>query len=77
MAGRHRRQSRTAQIRIPAQHPRVRPVGIVDARTRMEHLVTDDVLAAPRLSYLAKCGAEVLAASMTDPGRGRRRECAQ
>lgn len=77
MAGRHRRQSRTAQIRIPAQQSRVRPVGIVDARTRVEHLVPDDVLAAPRLSYLAKCGAEVLAASMTDPGRGRCRECAR
>lgn len=77
MVGRHRRQSRTAQIRIPAQQPGVRPVGIVDARTRMEHLVPDDALAAPRLSYLAKCGAEVLAASMTDPGRGRCRECAR
>jgi hypothetical protein len=52
-------------------------VGIVDARTRVEHLVPDDVLAAPRLNYLARCGAEVLAASMTDPGRGRCRECAR
>jgi hypothetical protein len=77
MTGRHRRKSQTAQIRVSAQPPRVRPVGIVDARTRMEHLVPDDVLAAPRLSYPAKCGAEVLAASMTDPGRGRCRECAR
>lgn len=77
MAGRHRHQTRTVQVRIPAQQRRMRPVGIVDARTRVEHLVPDDVLAAPRLSYLAKCGAEVLAASMTDPGCGRCRECAR
>jgi hypothetical protein len=77
MAGKHRRQSRTAQIQMPVQQQRVRSVGIVDSRTRVEHLVPDDVLAAPRLSYLAKCGAEVLAASMTDPGRGRCRECAR
>jgi hypothetical protein len=76
MAGRHRHQTRTVQVRIPAQR-QVRPVRIVDARTRVEHLVPDDVLAAPRLSYLAKCGAEVLAASMTDPGCSRCRECAR
>lgn len=74
MAGRHRRQAHGAQAPIPKQQ-RPRAVGIVDARTRIEHLVPDDVLAAPRLSYLAKCGAHVLAASMTDPGRGRCREC--
>ena len=73
MTGRHRRHR--AQTRIPQQQ-RPRPVRIVDARTRVEHLVPDDVLASPRLSYLAKCGVEVLAASMTEPGRGRCRECA-
>lgn len=74
MAGRHRRH---VQVRIPPGRGRVRPVGMVDARTRVEHLVPDDVLASPRHSYLAKCGAEVLAASLTDPGRGRCRECAR
>jgi len=77
VAGRHRRQERAAQARIPEQRLRVRPVAVVDARTRVEHLVADDVLAEPRLSYPARCGAEVLAASMTDPGRSRCRECAQ
>jgi hypothetical protein len=77
MAGRHRRQAHAVRVQTPEQQRRVRPVGIVDARTRVEHLVPEDVLGAPRLSYLAKCGAEVLAASMTDPGRGRCRECAR
>lgn len=77
MAGRHRRHANAVHVQIPQQQRRVRRVGIVDARTHVEHLVPDDVLAAPRLSYLAKCGAEVLAASMTDPGRGRCWECAR
>jgi hypothetical protein len=77
MAGRHRRHAHVAHVQIPQQQRRVRPVGIVDARTRVEHLVPEDVLAGSRLSYLAKCGAEVLAASMTDPGRGWCRECAR
>jgi hypothetical protein len=76
VAGRHRRQER-AQARIPEQRRRVRPVAVVDARTRVEHLVADDALAEPRLSYPARCGVEVLAASMTDPGRGRCWECAR
>lgn len=50
-------------------------MGIVDARTHLEHLVTDNVLAAHRRSFLGKCGAAVLAASLTEPGRGRFREC--
>jgi hypothetical protein len=75
MAGQHRKRP-GLHIRIPQQRL-PRPVRVVDAYTRVEHLVTDDVLAAHRLSYLAKCGTEVLAASMTDPGRSRCRECAQ
>lgn len=77
MAGRHRRHAHAVHVEVAQQRQQVRPVGIVDARTRVEHLVPDDVLAAPRPSYLAKCGAEVLAASMTDPGRGRCWECAR
>lgn len=73
MTGRHRRRGTHAQI---PQQRRPRPVGIVDARTRVEHLVPADVLTPPRLSYLAKCGIEVLAASMTDPGQRRCQECA-
>jgi hypothetical protein len=74
MAGQHRKRP-GIHVQIPQQRL-PRPVRIVDARTRVEHLVADDVLAEPRLSYPARCGAEVLAASMTDPGRSRCRECA-
>ena len=75
MAGQHRKRP-GGHVRIPKQRlPRL--VRIVDARTRVEHLVTDDVLTVHRPSYLAKCGAEVLAASMTEPGHSRCQECAQ
>lgn len=72
MTGRHQR--RRAHARIPEQQ-QPRPLGIVDARTRVEHLVPDDLLAAPRLSYLTKRGVDLLVASMTDSGRCR--ECAR
>lgn len=69
MTGRHRQAHGVRIWSVPEQR-RPRRVGIVDAHTRVEHLVPDYVLAAPRLSYLEKCGAEVFVASMTDPGRG-------
>lgn len=70
MTGRHRR--RAARAGIPAQRA-ARLVGIIDARTYVEHLVSDESAAAHRHAgrYPARCGAEVFAASMTDPGRGR------
>ena len=74
MTGRHPRQ--TVQTQITAQrHPR--PVGIIDARTHVEHLVDDESAIAHRHSghYLALCGMTVLAASLTDPGRGRCPQC--
>jgi hypothetical protein len=37
-------------------------------RTQLEHLVTDNALAAHRRSFLGKCGAAVLAARLTEPG---------
>lgn len=54
-------------------------MGVTDARTRVEHLVPDESLVTQRHAgrFLAVCGAEVLAASLTDPGRGRCRECAR
>ena len=75
MAGRHRRRAHAA---VPGQRG-IRPVGITDARTRVEHLVPDESLVAQRHAgrFQAVCGAEVLAASLTDPGRGRCRECAR
>lgn len=43
-----------------------------DARTRVEHLVLEESAAAHRRAgrYLARCGVEVMAASLTEPGRG-------
>jgi hypothetical protein len=74
--GKHRRQ--VGHAGIPAQRGQW-PVGIIDARTRVEHLVSDESARAhrDRGHYLALCGVTVLAASLTDPGRGRCRECAQ
>ena len=72
MAGRHSKRAGGAHVRIPAQRG-PRPLRITDARTHVEHLVTDESLAAHRHTgrYPALCGTEVLAASLTDPGRGR------
>lgn len=71
--GKHRRQA--VHARIPAQWG-PRPFGIIDAGTHVEHLVGDSAMAHRHLGrYLALCGAHVLAASLTDPGRGRCREC--
>lgn len=69
MAGRHSKRVGGPHVRIPAQRG-PRPLRITDARTHMEHLVTDESLAAHRHSgrYLALCETEVLAASLTDPG---------
>ncbi len=77
MAGRHsKRRGAPAQI---SEQRGPRPRGITDAQTHLEHLVTDESLAAHRHSgrFLALCGIEVLAASLTDPGRGRCPECAR
>jgi hypothetical protein len=78
MAGRHRRRAHAAHAAVPGQRG-TRPVGVTDARTRVEHLVPDESLLARRHAgrFLAVCGAEVLAASLTAPGRGRCRECAR
>jgi hypothetical protein len=57
----------------------MRPLGVIDARTQIEHLVSDESAMAHRHRghYLALCGVTVLAASLTDPGRGRCEECAR
>jgi hypothetical protein len=51
--------------------------GIVDAQTQVEHWVTDRSAAEHRHSgrYLALCGVEVLARSLTAPARGRCMVC--
>lgn len=65
----------SAQAVVPAQR---RPgIELLDARTQVGHWVSSDELLAGRQrgDYQALCGARLLAASLTEPGRGRRREC--
>ena len=51
---------------------------VTDAHTGCEHLVTEDAIGVGRRSgrYAGVCGADVLAASLTAPGRGYCRSCA-
>ncbi len=74
MAGRHRH--RPARVRIPEQRG-PRPLGITDANTEVEHLVTEDTVVAHRHSgrYLALCGVQVFAASLTTRERTQCRRC--
>lgn len=75
MAGKHRQGD--AQIPAPTRAPR--HIGIVDSRTHIQHPMTHEIAAAHRHSdrYLALCGAQVLAASLTTPERRRCRLCSQ
>jgi hypothetical protein len=63
----------------PGPAPRRPGIELVDARTRLVHRVSPDALLDGRAhgDYEAFCGARFLAASLTDPGRGRCRECAR
>ncbi len=74
MAGRH--SKRGARARISGQRG-PRPIGITDARTRVEHLMTDAVAMEHRHTgrYLALCGAEVLAASLLERHRSQCQPC--
>lgn len=80
--GKHRAVSdrpRWRQPPAPAVVPAPRRPGIevVDALTRVTHRVSGDALLAGRRAetYQALCGTRLLAASLTDPGRGRCTEC--
>lgn len=70
------RQRRSPEATIPA--PRRAGIELVDARTRVAHRVSPDGLLAGRQRghYQALCGARLLAASLTDPGRRPCPECA-
>jgi len=53
-------------------------IELVDGLTRVSHRVTHEELLAGRLpggSCTALCGVQVLAASLTEPGRSRCPEC--
>ncbi len=82
---RHRRPgvlARALRLRQPPNGaipvPRRAGVELVDARTRVAHQVSPEELWAGRARgvYEALCGAQLLAASLTDPGRGRCPGCA-
>lgn len=76
MAGKHSKRGAHDRT-IPAQrHPAIE---LVDACTRVTHRVTSDELLAGRRAgnYEALCGARLLSASLTEPGRGRCAECAR
>ena len=76
MAGKHSKRGAHAW-KIPAQ--RRAGIELVDARTRITHRVTGDELLAGRQrgNYQTFCGARVVSASLTDPGRARCTECAR
>jgi hypothetical protein len=72
---RWRRPSAPVVVAVPP-----RPgIEVVDSLTRVTHRVSGDALLAGRLAgiYHALCGARLLAASLTDPGRGHCTECAR
>lgn len=73
--GKHRRSTHPA-LRTTRRR---RYVGVVDARTLVEHLLTDDALSAgrrPQGRYIALCGVTVLPANLTVGERDRCRSCA-
>lgn len=84
MMSSHRRSGvliRTLRLRRLPNEPIPVPyrgsIELVDARTRLAHRVSPEQLRAGRTSgdYQALCGARLLAASLTDPGHGRCRQC--
>jgi hypothetical protein len=77
MAGR-RRSVTTRSARTPVVTAPPRSIAMVDATTGTEHRVTDESVAAGRRAggrYVAVCGAQVLAASLTMPERDQCQSC--
>jgi hypothetical protein len=77
MAGRRRRVT-TRSTRTPVVTTSPRPLAMTDATTGTAHLVTDESVAAGRRAggrYVAVCGAQVLAASLTMPERDQCQSC--
>ena len=74
MAGKHRLKHRLIgwqRRRGDAAHARSRSrlAGVTDAGTLIEHLMTGKAAPDGRGRYIAVCGAWVLLASLTAPGR--------
>lgn len=61
----------------PAKPVRLPVVAIADARTRRAHLITDEAFTSGCRTgrYVAACGTEVLAASLTTPECGYCEPC--
>lgn len=79
MAGR-RRGITTRLARTPVVTAPPRPIAMTDATTGTEHRVTDESVAAHRRAdrrYVAVCGAQVLAASLTMPERDQCQSCTE
>ena len=81
----HRRPGVLARVlrlrRAPNEaipEPRRAGIELVDAQTRLAHQVSAEELLAGRArgNNQARCGARLLAASLTEPGCGRCPECA-
>lgn len=62
-------------VPIPSQRPS--GMDLVDAHSRIAHRISHEAMLEGRLTGVchALCGARVLAASLTDPGRGQCRRC--
>lgn len=65
--------------KAPVSRPRLPSIELVDARTRVAHQVSPEVLLAGRArgEYEALCGVRLLAASLTEPGRGQCEPCCE
>ncbi|MGH3765367.1 MAG: hypothetical protein ACRDS0_06975 [Pseudonocardiaceae bacterium] len=76
VSDRHRWRRSSAQAMIPV--PRRPGIELVDGITQVRHRVSSDALHAGRQrgDYVALCGVRLLAASLTDPGRGQCPGCA-
>ena len=77
MAGR-RRGITTRSAGTPVVTAPPRPIAMTDATTGIAHRVTDESVAAGRRAggrYVAVCGAQVLAASLTMPERDQCQSC--
>lgn len=63
--------------RTPVSDPCPSGIELVDVHTKVAHRVNPDELLAGRArgDYEALCGARLLAASLTDPGRSRCPQC--
>lgn len=74
--GAHSKSRQGRHARIPEQRRGPRPLGITDAQTDVEHLMADPSVEHRHAGrYLALCGTQVLAGSMSQPPGHRCEPC--